>query len=228
VAAANERRMRLQQAGVMQLSDNPESVSEWLERLKAGDQGLPVQRLWDRYFHRLVRLAQESLKTVPRRVADEEDVALSAFKSLCQAASCGKFPRLNDRYDLWRLLVTITAYKAYQLKTSNSRQKRGGDRVFDEARLANEGNKRTGITRLEQFLASEPTAELVAMAADEYEHLIASLANDGLRSVARLKMEGFSNNEIATRLGCAPRTIERRLLSIRTIWQTYLDPELEL
>ena len=34
--------------------------------------------------------------------ADEEDVALSAFDSLCRGAVEGRFPRLDDRNDLWR------------------------------------------------------------------------------------------------------------------------------
>ena len=47
-----------------------------------------------------------------RRVADEDDVALSAFKSLCVGAARGRYPILTDRDDLWRLLIVIAARKA--------------------------------------------------------------------------------------------------------------------
>jgi DNA-directed RNA polymerase specialized sigma24 family protein len=72
------------------------SVSVWLGRLKAGDRAA-VQQLWERYFHRLVGLARKKMLDVPRRAADEEDVALSAFDSFCRRAEQGRFPRRDWR-----------------------------------------------------------------------------------------------------------------------------------
>jgi hypothetical protein len=54
------------------------SVTQWIDRLEAGDPDA-AQKLWERYFLRLVGLARKKLRAVPRRAADEEDVALSAF-----------------------------------------------------------------------------------------------------------------------------------------------------
>ena len=60
-------------------SPEPEiSVTTWLARLKAGD-SQAGQQLWQRYLDRLTRLARRKLAGASRRVADEEDVALSAF-----------------------------------------------------------------------------------------------------------------------------------------------------
>ena len=70
-----------------------DSVSAWIVQLKGGDPDA-AQRLWERYFHRLVGLARKRLQNAPRRAADEEDVALSAFASFCQGAAQGRFPRL--------------------------------------------------------------------------------------------------------------------------------------
>lgn len=53
------------------------SVSGWLQALEAGDPEA-AERLWDRYFDRLVRFTPAA-NWAPRRVADEEDVALSAY-----------------------------------------------------------------------------------------------------------------------------------------------------
>src|SRR5208282_1911184 len=92
------------------------TVTLWMRQLMAGDVEMSVQRLWERYFVRLVGLARVKLGNCPRRVADEEDVAASAFDSFWQGAAQGRFPKLNDRHDLWRLLFTITARKAYQLR----------------------------------------------------------------------------------------------------------------
>jgi hypothetical protein len=54
------------------------SVSCWLEGLKEGDSDA-AGALWERYCERLVRLARRKLRQSSRRVADEEDIALSAF-----------------------------------------------------------------------------------------------------------------------------------------------------
>src|SRR5262249_30277678 len=85
-----------------------DSVSQWLAQLKGAD-AAAAQKLWERYSRRLVGLARLKLKGSPRRTADEEDVALSAFASFCQGAEQGRFPQLADRDNLWRLLVVLTA-----------------------------------------------------------------------------------------------------------------------
>src|SRR3984893_4664796 len=86
------------------------SITHWLRLLQAGDRSA-AQPLWERYFQLLVVRARASLRGSPGRVADEEDVALGAFDSFCRAAEQGRFPNLNDRNDLWRLLVVLTAWK---------------------------------------------------------------------------------------------------------------------
>src|ERR1043165_6145431 len=91
-----------------------ESVTHWLGQLKAGDWGA-AEPLWQRYFPKLVALARARLAGLPRRAADEEDVALSAFDSFCRDAAAGRLPRLDDRDDLWRVLLFITGQKAVDL-----------------------------------------------------------------------------------------------------------------
>src|SRR5262249_60440953 len=87
------------------------SVTRWLGPLKAGDE-LAAQRIYERYFETLVGLARARLRDTRRGAEDEEDIALSAFDSFCAAAARGRFPKLDDRNDLWRGLVTITGRKA--------------------------------------------------------------------------------------------------------------------
>ena len=99
-----------------------DSISRWLDGLKAGDPA-DIERLWDRYFHRLVGLAAARLPGHARRDFDEEDVALSAFHSFCHRAADSQFPWLDDRNDLWRLLATITARKAISRIRQQTRQR---------------------------------------------------------------------------------------------------------
>src|SRR5262245_10485603 len=194
-----------------------ESVSQWIGRLRDGDPAA-AQNLWERYFQRLVGLARKKLEGLPRRSADEEDVALSAFDSFCRGAGHGRFPQLGDRDNLWRLLVTITARKAYQLVLREGRQKRGAGAVLDEGALAGLADGESGEVVLEQLLDREPTPEFAAQLAEEYERLLARLPDAELRSAAQWKLEGYTNEEISAKLGCALRSVERKLKVIRSLW----------
>jgi DNA-directed RNA polymerase specialized sigma24 family protein len=182
--------------------------------LKAGDPEA-ARHLWQRYFADLVRLARARLRAAPRTVADEEDAALCAFDSLCRGAEHGRFLRLEDGNDLWRVLVTITARKAADIIQRGRRQKRGGDRVRTEADLAVAALESGGIG---QAPGREPSPELAAMVAEECRRLFDALPDASLKQVAQLRLEGYTDREIATHLGCGLSTVERRLRTIRTVW----------
>ena len=194
------------------------SVTQWIDRLKAGDPDA-AQNLWERYFRRLVGLARKKLRAAPRRAADEEDVALSAFDSFCRGAEQDRFPQLHDRLDLWQLLVLLTARKASDLAQHERRQKRGGGAVLDEAALPRPADSSAWEAALEQIEGPEPTPAFAAQVAEECRRLLECLDSPELRSVALLKVEGHDNEEIAAQLGCGLRTVERRLRLIRGIWE---------
>jgi DNA-directed RNA polymerase specialized sigma24 family protein len=191
------------------------SVSLWIDRLKGGE-GEAAQPLWERYFRHLVVRARVQLRGAPRQAADEEDVALSAFDSFCRGAEQGRFPRLDDRDDLWQLLMLLTARKAINLRQHERRPKRGGGRVQHASALAG-GDAGSG-DGLAGLAGDEPTPEFAAQLAEECRRLLDGLGDEGLRAVALAKMEGYTNAEIAGRLGCVVTTVERRLKSIRRIW----------
>ena len=194
--------------------EQPGSVTRCLDGLKAGE-AEAVRALWERYFADLVRLARARLRDAPRAAADEEDAALSAFDSLCRGAGQARFPQLDDRADLWRVLVTITARKAVDLMQHERRMKRGGGRVRTEADLAVAALESGGIA---QAPAHGPSPELAALMADECRRLFDVLPDESLRQVAGLRLEGYTDREIAERLGCGLSTVERRLRTIRTVW----------
>jgi len=159
-----------------------------------------------------VPLARQKLPARALRVADEEDVALSAFHSFCRGVEAGRYPQLADRDDLWRLLVVITAHKAMHLVRDARRLKRGGP---PDAALGPGAEEAT----LSQIIGPEPTPEFAAQVAEEFQRLLDRLDDAGLRAVAVWKMEGYTNEEIAAKLDCAPRTVERKLQLIRHIWE---------
>ncbi|MFK7819802.1 MAG: ECF-type sigma factor [Planctomycetaceae bacterium] len=190
------------------------SVTLWINQLQAGD-SRAAQGLWELYFQRMVSLAKKQLTGAPRRIADEEDVALSAFKSFCLGAQDGRFTDVTDRTNLWPLLVAITAHKAVDLIKSENRKKRGGTGSADST------TTRPERVALEELFANAPTPEFTAQIADEFAHLMERLDTAGdphLQQIAILKMEGFKNGEIAAQLECARRTVERKLQMIATMW----------
>jgi len=198
------------------------SVTCWISLLKAGDSAA-AQRVFECYFERMVRFARKKLGVAPRRVADEEDVAQSAIKSFCLGAARGKFPQLADRDDLWRLLVTITARKAIRQADHARRQKRGEGKVRGESVFVrDDGSEEYG--GIDQVVGEEPTPAFALEVAEEFARLLDRLGDDTLRRVAVLKMQGYHNEEIAAQVGCALRSVERKLRGIRAIWSEEAPP----
>ena len=199
---------------------SPGSVTYWIAQLKAGEPAA-AQPLWEGYFQQLVARTRRKLAGLPRRAADEEDVALSAFDSFCRAAAQKRFPQLQDRHDLWQLLVVITDRKAGQLARFERRQRRGGGKVLDEAAL--EQKEADGQSPLAEVMGQEPSPEFAAQVADEYQRLLTALGDASLQQVALRKLEGYTVDEIAAQMGRVPRTIKRWLQLIRQIWERELE-----
>jgi len=198
------------------------SVTRWVTALKRGD-AAAAQPLWERYYRRLVGLARQKLRPARRRAADEEDVVQSAFHSFFQGVAAGRFPRLDDRDNLWRLLVVITARKALDHLTREHAKRRGGGRVHGESRMDTVGPERDEAA-IEQVIGEEPTPEFAAQVAEEYRRLLDALGDETLRRVAVWKMEGLTTDEIAGRLDCSHRTVARKLEAIRVIWGSEETP----
>lgn len=189
-------------------------VTVWLERLKAGDP-TAAKRLWDGYFTRLVALARGRLRSLPRAAADEEDVALSAFDSFCRGAGEGRFPRLDDRDDLWQVLFVITTRKAIGLVRHTTCEKRGGKAAVVASGCSSDPTP----DALAGVPGVGPSPELAAEVAEGCARLLGLLGDGQLRQVAIWKMEGYTNEEIAGHLGRSVPTVERKLAAIRTIWE---------
>ena len=197
------------------------SVSNWIAALKEGDSAA-AQPLWERYYRQLVGLARKKLRATTRRDADEEDVVQNAFHSFFRAVGQGRFPQLDDRDSLWRLLVVITANKALKQVTYANRQKRGGGTASGPMGIYSLGADDEAA--LVQFVGDEPTPDFAAQVAEEYGRLLELLDDDSLRQVAIWKMEGYGNDEIAEKLGCSRRTVARKLEAIRILWSSESAP----
>ncbi|MEM9656818.1 MAG: ECF-type sigma factor [Planctomycetota bacterium] len=190
--------------------NHPESVTHWLRQLATEDDSLAQQRLWNRYFSRLAGLARARLTGAPQRDADEEDVVLSAMDSFFRGARAGQYPDLQDRTGLWPLLMNITMRKSInQIKRQQAKKRtsEAEEHVPDLGQLASE----------------EPTPEFVAEFAEQSRRLLDQLEDQDLRKIADMKLEGYTNAEIAGRFDVAERTVARKLARIRVEWSQTAD-----
>ena len=196
------------------------SVTHWIHEIRDGD-SVAAQKLWERYFLRLVNRARIELRATNRRVSDEEDVAVSVFDKFFRASQDGRFPDLADRDSLWRLLVRMTAQKAVDHTRRQSRQRRGGGRLRGESRLAASDD----VNALSLVIGNEPTPEFCLMVTEQFDALLDLLGDEELRELALGKMEGYTNQEMAARLNCSLRTVERRLRLIRVKCKEHFQTE---
>lgn len=192
-----------------------DEITVWIREL-AGAERENTSKIWNNYYQKLVTVARKKLRSMPRRHLDEEDVATDALNSLFAGIEAGRFPDLNDREDLWKLLLTITARKASKAIRSNMTEKRGGGQVRGESIFANQADQsRFGLANI---LGPEPSPELAEDVTLQCRELLTKLDDQVLETIAIKKLEGFSNEEIAASLDVAVRTVERKLNRIRALW----------
>lgn len=184
------------------------SITGYIQQLKAGDSDA-AQLLWERYYNRLVALARKKLGDLPRQASDEEDVVQSAFNSFFQRVRDGKFPKLSDRDDLWRLMLVITSRKAVNHRVHERRAKRGAGKVKNQAAHDGVNDALIGL------IGAEPTPLFAAQLTEELERIMNNLPEPTHRVIALWKMEGRTNPEIARHLDCSLASVERKLRLIR-------------
>ena len=119
------------------------------------------------------------------------------------------------------MLIKLTAQKAADQARRQRRAKRGGGWVRGESALRQSHASGTD-EGLAQIVGDTPTPEFAAMLADQCVRLLDCL-NDNLRPLALAKMEDYTNQEIAVKVGCSLTTVERALRLIRKIWKQELE-----
>ena len=180
-------------------------------------------QIWHTYHHQLVKFARIRLAGLPRRDADEEDVAMSAMNSFYRGVSEGRLPRLSDPDDLWKILLTITARKASKRIRYHNADKRGNGKVRGDSVFEREAARGNGVRGFDHIIAEEPTPETAEEVIDQCGEMLEQLEDDTLARIAVMKLEGFTNEEIADELNCAVRTVERKLFRIRMKWERLVN-----
>jgi DNA-directed RNA polymerase specialized sigma24 family protein len=195
------------------------SVTQWVSALREYDEEA-ARQLWERFFARLVGLTRQRIAGARPAAYDAEDVALSAFDVFCRCVQEGRYPQLQNRDELWRILATITLRKARDRLKAERRQKRGGP-------PSNEPVESPRLEECDADLIPSPELgpEFEALMADECRLLLELLGDAQLEQVVLWKLDGYTAQEIADKLGRTRWSVSRMMNCVRDTWQSYLEQE---
>ena len=209
-----------EQTQILMTEPNDESpCTIWLSEAKEGTADAQ-QKIWEHFYKRLIGFARTKLREGSKRMADEDDVVTDAFNAFFSGVQEGRFPKLNDRHDLWQILVMLTARKSADLMRAQLRQKRGAGEVRGESIFlkVSSSAETVELPSFENIAGDDLSAGFALEVADNFERLLSMLPDETLRDIALWKMEGLLNDEIAAKIGTTCRTVERKLNLIRQYW----------
>ena len=200
-------------ADTMGSPTNPQgSVTRLLGQMQAGsdvERERATAAIVRRYFARLAEVVARHLSPRVRRRVDPEDLVQTTFRSLCARLANGQFT-LEGRDDFWRLLVSMALNKTRKEAAAQTARKR-------DPRRERSLDVPDGLPLAELLEDRGPTPAEAAIIAEEMDRLLGLLPAD-IRPIAVWRFEGSTNEEIAEKLGCTLRTVERKVGLIRKKW----------
>ena len=173
------------------------------------------EKLWNKYFERLLRFATRQMRGMPKIASDEEDVTLSVLKSVCLNLREQSNIQV-DSSGIWCLLVLICKRKIANQYAYQLRGKRDASR--SESLSQNPA-------LLEELQADEIQPQRLIEINESLESLFAALEKEPLKQIALAKVQGYTNQEIANQRNCSLSTVERKLRVIREIWSQSCESE---
>lgn len=192
------------------MSEEAGSVTRWLKRMKSGD-SIAAQRIWGRYYQRLVQFAEHRMQGNPDRAVDSEDLAHSAFRRCCLALMAGRYGELNDRDDLWSLLIVYTLNRVRRHFRDSTAQKR---------RLIKGGLiELSGELALSDLRRPETPTVMSDLLSYWMERLDAEDSSGELRTIALMRMDHRTADEIARALRRRKTIVLQKIQLIRLIWE---------
>jgi len=169
----------------------PGSITGWLDSVREGNEEA-AKNIWDRWFDRLC--ARVSPHSGQLRIHDNEDIASEAFADFFYALRRGKFNSLRDRSEIWKLLATIAVRKSAASYRFEQAKRRGG------------GQRVVSFEEIEQHRKSIASPRPVTSSV--IDELIQSIMDPKMARVARMKIKGLENADIAIELDCSIRQVQ--------------------
>lgn len=199
--------------------DDSEPITVWIDQLRMGD-SQATNRVWFHFVDKLRNSLRSKIHPDTKRVYDEDDAAQSAFMSLCKGLGDGRYPNISDRRSLWSLLLVIALRKLSNRHRYDHRMRRDNRRTISLQSTENE-NGAFEANLFEQ--AKSLTPDLVAEFQETWQILFQRLGDPMLQQICEMKLEGYTDREIAQRFDLTDRTIRRKVESIRRVWKRELS-----
>jgi len=196
-----------------------EAFEELLQAMQRGEDRA-FDTFFQEHYERLVRFAKKKIGSFPLRTFDEEDLALSAMNSLFDGLR-ENLIEAQSSVELWRILVSIVNRKLINLRQKVFAQKRGGGNVRGDSIWVQTGENNLFHEQQDPRLDVAPDASIELL--ETTDMLFQQLEDDTQRKIARLMLEGYRIDDIATELDCVRRTIERKIARIRELWSEVLN-----
>ncbi len=190
-------------------------MTQWLRQLSQGNHEAAAN-LWQRYGTSLERLARRRYSAALSPASGDDDLAQSVFFVLWKGVSEGRWNDLQDRDELWWLLLEITRRKAMARVSRQQTQKRRG--LLASAGETESSPGDGSPLNLDPLDVREMSPEFVVTLKDELDHLLGLLPDELLCEITRCKLEGLTHEEIAVRFHISRRTVIRKLNLVRDCW----------
>jgi DNA-directed RNA polymerase specialized sigma24 family protein len=190
------------------------SVSRLFPGLANGDQAAQAE-IFDRFFAIVTRLADQKLGQLPRRVADEEDVALNVMHDALTGIRERRFRDLQNRQDLWQIVWDLINKRSHDLTRSLLRQKHDVRREVGDDRIGTGSDSSSGN---QQFVPTDDFEDPEFIVNETRESLLASLDDPELREIASKKCDGMTSAEIADELRVTTSRVDFKWKVIRAKW----------
>jgi RNA polymerase sigma-70 factor (ECF subfamily) len=175
--------------------------------MPAADDARSTRELYDRFAERLLALARRRLSPRLASRVDPEDIVQSVFRTFFGRLKDGRL-HVDDPEDVCKLLMRITVHKTLRQVSFHTAAKRNPSLETGHGEQAQQ--------QLVALLAREPTPEAVVVFEDQLEHFLKELRPEE-RQIIELRMQGYTNEEIAARLGIYDRKIRRVMERLRGI-----------
>lgn len=191
-------------------------ITVWINGLKQSDPD-SAEKIWSHFIQKLLAATRGRIARTSRGRYDEEDAAQSAFLDLCNGMVEGRFPHVEDRTSLWHMLLQITSRKISARHRYDRRKKRNVALSVQESAFAELG------VGMDALPSGEPSPEFASQFKETCDEMLGGLDGENLKQIGLLKMEGYTDSEVAAKLNCSRRTVQRRLEMIRRNWLESLD-----
>lgn len=187
------------------------SVTEWIGGLKKGSADASA-KIWHRYVEQLVHEADRRLKHMSRRAVAEDDIAQEAFAAFFHGVERQQFSKLEDRHDLWQVLIMLADRRAKDHMRCQLGPQRGLGEVRGDSVMQTVGEQTaSGPVGFDNLVAPPASPESAESLIRLIQRSFPELRDEELQKIALDRAANYTVAEIADRHGISLRTAERKI-----------------